>query len=85
LTTGIQHFQDARDRAGQESDRDGDHRRALSATGDPGSRRHSAGSVVRAAESDHARCNGLFYACKDGAEARRFNRLLIDARQIHGL
>jgi len=31
------------------------------------------------------RCNGLFYACKDGAEARRFNRLLIDAGQIHGL
>jgi len=25
------------------------------------------------------RCKGLFYACKDGAEARRFNRLLIDA------
>jgi len=22
---------------------------------------------------------GMFYACKDGAEARRFNRLLIDA------
>ena len=31
------------------------------------------------------RCDGLFYACKDGAEARRFNRLLIDAGQIHGL
>jgi hypothetical protein len=31
------------------------------------------------------RCNGLFYACKGGAEARRFNRLLIDAGQIHGL
>ena len=25
------------------------------------------------------RCKGVFYACKDGAEARRFNRLLIDA------
>ena len=25
------------------------------------------------------RCNGLFYLCADGAEARRFNRLLIDA------
>lgn len=25
------------------------------------------------------RCKGLFYACKEGAEARRFNRLLIDA------
>jgi hypothetical protein len=31
------------------------------------------------------RCNGVFYACKDGAEARRFNRLLIDAGLIHGL
>jgi hypothetical protein len=27
----------------------------------------------------------MFYACKDGAEARRFNRLLIDAGLIHGL
>ena len=25
------------------------------------------------------RCNGLFYRCNGGAEARRFNRLLIDA------
>jgi hypothetical protein len=25
------------------------------------------------------RCNGMFYLCADGAEARRFNRLLIDA------
>jgi len=31
------------------------------------------------------RCKGLFYACKDGAESRRFNRLLIDAGLIHGL
>src|SRR6266849_1881442 len=31
------------------------------------------------------RCTGVFYACKDGAEARRFNRLLIDAGQVHGL
>jgi hypothetical protein len=31
------------------------------------------------------RCNGLFYACKDGAEARRFNRLLIDAGIVKGL
>jgi hypothetical protein len=31
------------------------------------------------------RCKGMFYACNDGAEARRFNRLLIDAGQIHGL
>ena len=31
------------------------------------------------------RCNGLFYACGDGAEARRFNRLLIDAGLITGL
>jgi hypothetical protein len=31
------------------------------------------------------RCHGLFYACGDGAEARRFNRILIDAGLIHGL
>jgi sulfatase-like protein len=31
------------------------------------------------------RCEGRFYACKDGAEARRFNRLLIDAGIIKGL
>lgn len=31
------------------------------------------------------RCNGLFYDCAGGAEARRFNRLLIDAGLIKGL
>jgi len=31
------------------------------------------------------RCNGVFYACKEGAESRRFNRLLIDAGMVHGL
>jgi hypothetical protein len=31
------------------------------------------------------RCQGLFYACAGGAEARRFNRLLIDAGLIKGL
>ncbi len=31
------------------------------------------------------RCRGVFYDCKDGAEARRFNRLLIDAGLIKGL
>ena len=31
------------------------------------------------------RCNGKFYSCKDGAEARRFNRMLIDAGMIKGL
>jgi hypothetical protein len=31
------------------------------------------------------RCSGLFYACAGGAEARRFNRLLIDAGLIKGL
>jgi hypothetical protein len=31
------------------------------------------------------RCNGLFHACNGGAEARRFNRLLIDAGLIKGL
>jgi phosphoglycerol transferase MdoB-like AlkP superfamily enzyme len=30
------------------------------------------------------RCNGLFYLCADGAEARRYNRLLIDAGLIKG-
>jgi phosphoglycerol transferase MdoB-like AlkP superfamily enzyme len=32
-----------------------------------------------------ARCEGVFYACRGGAEARRFNRLLIDAGLIKGL
>jgi hypothetical protein len=31
------------------------------------------------------RCNGLFYRCAKGAEARRFNRLLIDAGLIKRL
>jgi hypothetical protein len=31
------------------------------------------------------RCKGLFYACKGGAEVRRFNRLLIDAGFIKNL
>ncbi|MCC6781050.1 MAG: sulfatase-like hydrolase/transferase [Hyphomicrobiales bacterium] len=31
------------------------------------------------------RCRGLFYRCNDGAEARRFNRQLIDAGLITGL
>ena len=31
------------------------------------------------------RCQGLFYRCNGGAEARRFNRLLIDAGLIKGL
>jgi hypothetical protein len=31
------------------------------------------------------RCSGLFFRCKNGAEARRFNRLLIDADLIKGL
>jgi hypothetical protein len=31
------------------------------------------------------RCHGLFYRCMGGAEARRFNRLLIDAGLIKGL
>ena len=30
------------------------------------------------------RCNGLFYTCAHGAEARRFNRLLIQAGAITG-
>ncbi|MFH1340909.1 MAG: sulfatase-like hydrolase/transferase [Pseudomonadota bacterium] len=31
------------------------------------------------------RCKGQFYACRGGAEARRFNRLLIDAGLVRGL
>jgi hypothetical protein len=31
------------------------------------------------------RCNGAFYQCAGGAEARRFNRMLIDAGLIKGL
>lgn len=31
------------------------------------------------------RCHGLFYLCADGAETRRFNRLLIEAGLIKGL
>jgi phosphoglycerol transferase MdoB-like AlkP superfamily enzyme len=31
------------------------------------------------------RCKGVFYACRKGAEARRFNRLLIDSGMIKGL
>jgi len=31
------------------------------------------------------RCRGLFYACSDGAEVRRFNRLLIEAGLIRRL
>jgi phosphoglycerol transferase MdoB-like AlkP superfamily enzyme len=31
------------------------------------------------------RCGGVFYACKDGAEARRFNRLLLNAGLVRGL
>ena len=31
------------------------------------------------------RCHGLFYRCANGSEARRFNRLLIDAGLIKGL
>ncbi len=30
------------------------------------------------------RCNGAFYLCHDGAEARRFNRLLVEAGLIKG-
>jgi len=31
------------------------------------------------------RCRGAFYPCAGGSEARRFNRLLIDAGLIKGL
>ena len=32
-----------------------------------------------------ARCSGRFYQCANGAEARRFNRLLIDVGLIKQL
>ncbi len=32
-----------------------------------------------------ARCHGVFFGCESGAEARRFNRLLIEAGLIKGL
>jgi len=31
------------------------------------------------------RCKGIFYACAGGAEARRFNRMLMNAGLIKGL
>jgi hypothetical protein len=31
------------------------------------------------------RCGGPFYRCNNGAEARRFNRLLLNAGLIEGL
>jgi len=31
------------------------------------------------------RCQGLFFSCAGGTEARRFNRLLIDAGLIKGM
>jgi hypothetical protein len=31
------------------------------------------------------RCKGVYYNCRDGAESRRFNRLLINAGLIKGL
>jgi hypothetical protein len=31
------------------------------------------------------RCKGVFYQCADGAEARRFNRMLMDAGLIAGM
>jgi hypothetical protein len=41
-------------------------------------------STFRSIAND-PKSQGLFYACKDGAEARRFNRLLIDAGLVWGL
>jgi phosphoglycerol transferase MdoB-like AlkP superfamily enzyme len=42
-------------------------------------------STFKEQKSIMLRCNGTFYACKKGAEVRRFNRLLIDAGMIKGL
>jgi hypothetical protein len=49
----------------------------------------AAGLPLDASFAEHKRilerCKGLFYGCANGAEARRFNRLLIDAGLIKGL
>ena len=61
-------------------------RGALSAAGGPGSGR--ACRSIRPSPSRRRfceRCHGLFYLCAGGAEARRFNRLLIDAGLIKGM
>ena len=50
-----------------------------------GSSRCATRSLVFEQKKILKRCNGLFYRCGDGAEARRFNRLLIDAGLIKGL
>ena len=42
-------------------------------------------STFKEQKSIMLRCNGTFYACRKGTEARRFNRLLIDAGMIKGL
>ena len=52
------------------------------------SRKRPACRSIRPSPSRRRSCNaadGLFYGCADGAEARRFNRLLIDAGLIKGL
>ena len=61
------------------------HRGAVSAADRAGGRRPAARSLVRRAEADPRALQGLFYGCNGGAEARRFNRLLIDAGLIKGL
>jgi hypothetical protein len=66
-------------RAGEEPGRDGDDRRPYL----PLVIQEAAGIPLDPSFEEQKkimlRCKGLFYACKDGAEARRFNRLLIDA------
>ena len=42
-------------------------------------------STFREQKSIMLRCKGTFYACKGGAEVRRFNRLLMDAGLVKGL
>ena len=45
----------------------------------------TAGCVVRRTKRIMLGCRGLFYRCRGGAEARRFNQLLINAGLIKGL
>ena len=62
-------------------------RRALSAAGDPRGGRLPLDPSFVEQKNILRRCKGIFYACNGGAEARRFNRLLIDAgliKQLYG-
>ena len=71
--------------AGEESGRHGHGRCALSAAGDPGSRRHPARSVVRGTEEHHAALQGPVLRLQGRRRGARFNRLLIEAGFVKNL